>query len=119
MYTQDDLRSTAASSDPILALFRNAFYEPRSPHLNVHLKPDVYMSGNAGGTGHGTAYDFDRHVPVVFMGKGIAPGRYSDPSGPEDIAPTLAHLLQLEFPREPDSRILSEMFSPVEPDPRR
>ena len=45
------------------------------------------------------------------MGRGIAPGKYPDPSGPEDVAPTLAHLLQLEFPREWDSRVLTEMLS--------
>lgn len=112
VYTHDDLRSTAASSDPFLALFQNAFYEPRAPHLNVLLKRDVYLSANAGGTGHGSAYEFDRHVPVIFMGSAIAPGRYVDPSGPEDVAPTLAHILQFDFPREPDSRVLTEMLVP-------
>lgn len=111
VYTHDDLRSGGAASDPFLPLFRNAFFEPRAPHLNVLLKRDVYMAAAAGGTGHGSAYDFDRHVPVVFMGRGIAPGTYPSPSGPEDIAPTLAQMLGLEFPREWDARVLTEMFS--------
>jgi predicted AlkP superfamily pyrophosphatase or phosphodiesterase len=111
VYTHDDLQSVAASSDPFLTLFRNAFFEPRSPHLTVLLKRDVHLSGLAGGTGHGSAYEFDRHVPIVFMGRGVAPGRYPNPSGPEDIAPTLAEMLQLEFPREWDARVLTEMFS--------
>ena len=63
-------------------------------------KQEIYVNAAAGGTGHGTAYDFDRHVPVVFMGRDIKPGRYTGESGPEDIAPTLAHVLRLEFPRE-------------------
>ena len=113
VYTHDDLRSTKTSPDPFLVLFRNAFYEPRAPHLNVLLKPDVYMNSAVGGTGHGTAYDFDRHVPVIFMGRGVAAGKYPNPSGPEDIAPTLAQMLQLDFPREWDSRLLTEMFSPA------
>ena len=46
-----------ASDDPYLELFRKAFYEPRSPHLNVLLKPEIYVNAAAGGTGHGTAYD--------------------------------------------------------------
>jgi len=111
VYTHDDLRSGGAASDPFLPLFRNAFFEPRAPHLNVLLKRDVYMAAAAGGTGHGSAYDFDRHIPVVFMGRGIAPGTYPNPSGPEDIAPTLAQMLGLEFPREWDARVLTEMFS--------
>ena len=111
VYTHDDLRSTARSSDPYLELFKKAFYAPRAPHLNVLLKPGVYVNSAVGGTGHGTAYDIDRHVPVIFMGRDIKPGRYTQESGPEDIAPTLAHLLRLEFPREHDSRVLLEMLT--------
>ena len=111
VYTHDDLKRTGPSADPFLVLFKNAFFEPRSPHLNVLLKRDVYMHSAVGGSGHGSAYDFDRHVPIVFMGRGIAPGQYAEPSGPEDIAPTLAHILGFEFPKEADSRLLMEMLS--------
>ena len=38
------------------------------------------------------------------------PGRYPTPSGPEDIAPTLGRLLGIDFPREWDARLLTEMF---------
>jgi predicted AlkP superfamily pyrophosphatase or phosphodiesterase len=110
VYTRDDLRNATPSPDPFLTLFQNAFYEPRSPHLTLLLKRDVNLTANAGGTGHGSVYEFDRHVPVVFMGPAVVSGRYADPSGPEDIAPTLAHLLGIEFPREWDARVLSEMF---------
>lgn len=111
VYTRDDLKGAARSGDPYLELFRKAFYEPRSPHLNVLLKPGIYVNAAAGGTGHGSAYDMDRHVPVVFMGRDIKPGRYAQESAPEDIAPTLAHLLRLDLPRERDSRLLLEMLA--------
>lgn len=110
VYTHDDLQSTARNADPYLELFKKAFYQPRSPHLSVLLKPGIYVNAAAGGTGHGSVYDDDRHVPIVFMGRNIKAGRYPQASGPEDIAPTLAHLLRLEFPREQDSRILLEML---------
>ena len=74
------------------------------------LKQYVYLSGAVGGTGHGTAYDYDRHVPIVFMGSGVKPGFYDEPCGPEDIAPTLGLMLDLEFPHEQDSRFLREML---------
>jgi predicted AlkP superfamily pyrophosphatase or phosphodiesterase len=117
VYTHDDLANTAPSSDPFLPLFRNAFYEPRSPHLSVLLKKYLYLSSFPGGTGHGTAYDYDRHVPIVFMGSGVKPGTYKQGCGPEDIAPTLALMLGLEFPREQDSRLLTEMLTNVGPKP--
>jgi hypothetical protein len=109
VYTHADLMA-ATSADPQLRLFQNAFYEPRSPHLNVLVKKYVYLSSAAGGTGHGTAHDYDRHIPIVFMGQNIKPGTYEQDCGPEDIAPTLAHLLGLTYPRESDSRLLLEMI---------
>jgi predicted AlkP superfamily pyrophosphatase or phosphodiesterase len=110
VYTHAMLRAASASNDPFLPLFLNGFYEPRSPHLTVLLKPHVYVSNLPGGTGHGTAYDYDRHVPVMFMGPGIVPGFYDAPAGPEDIAPTLGLILGLEFPPEHDARVLTEML---------
>src|SRR5206468_3504679 len=109
VYTQADLLSVAPSSDPYITLFRNAFFQPRSPHLTVLVKKYTYLSDRPGGAGHGTPYEYDRHVPIVFVGERIKPGSYSQDCGPEDIAPTLAMLLGLEYPREPDSRVLTEM----------
>jgi len=110
VYTHEDLERTERSEDPYLELFKSAFYRPRAPHLNVLLKPGIYVNAAAGGTGHGSAYDDDRHVPIVFMGRTIKPGRYAEASGPEDIAPTLAHMLGLELPREQNARLLVEML---------
>ena len=111
VYTHSDLMSIADSTDPYLKLFQNAFFQPRSPHLSILAKKYVYLSPYPGGTGHGTAHEYDRHIPIVFMGKGIKPGTYEAECGPEDIAPTLAYLLDLAYPREDDSRLLTEMLS--------
>ena len=39
---------------------------------------------------HGSPYLYDRSVPLVFMGPGIAPGRSGEPTRTVDLAPTLA-----------------------------
>ena len=113
VYTHSQLLSQNPSSDPYMELFRNSFFQPRSPHLTVLVTKYTYLEPYPGGTGHGTAHDYDRHIPIVFMGPGIEPGSYPDPCGPEDIAPTLARLLGLDYPRENDSRLLSEMMQPT------
>ncbi len=110
VYTHSQLLSNEPSDDPYIELFRNSFFQPRSPHLTVLAKKYTYLEPYSGGTGHGTAYDYDRHVPIVFMGSEIEAGTYPDPCGPQDIAPTLAQLLGLDFPREKDSRLLLEMI---------
>ncbi len=113
VYTRSQLSSDEPSTDPYIELFRNSFFQPRSPHLSVLVKKYTYVEAYPGGTGHGTAYDYDRHVPIIFMGADIEPGSYPDPCGPQDIAPTLARLLGLDFPREKDSRLLLEMIQSV------
>jgi predicted AlkP superfamily pyrophosphatase or phosphodiesterase len=110
VYTHSDLMTTY-SEDPQMRLFQNAFFQPRSPHLNVLVKKYVYLNSQVGGTGHGTAHDYDRHIPIIFMGAKIKSGIYQAECGPEDIAPTLAHLLGLTYPREYDSRLLLEMLT--------
>jgi arylsulfatase A-like enzyme len=109
VYTHADLLGEPPSDDPDFWLFRNAFFQPRSAHLITRLKRYVYVGSYVGGTSHGTVQDYDRHVPVVFMGPGVKPGSYGAESGPEDIAPTLGALLGLDYP-EQDGRTLRELL---------
>jgi predicted AlkP superfamily pyrophosphatase or phosphodiesterase len=108
VYTAARLLGDPPAGDPDFVLFRNSFFESRSPHVIARLKPYVYLDSRPGGTGHGTVHDYDRHVPVVFAGAGIAKGRYEAACGPEDIAPTLAVLLGLPYRVEPGQRVLTE-----------
>ncbi len=108
VYTQEDLIGEGQANDPYFMLVQNSFFAPRSPDVIVVLKKYIYMDTYVGGTGHGTVYDYDRHIPVVFAGPGIKAGIYDQACGPEDIAPTLATLLKLTIPKEDDARVLSE-----------
>ncbi len=45
------------------------------------------------GTTHGSPYLYDRHVPWILYGAGIAPGVRTDRIGAVDVAPTLAGAL--------------------------
>jgi hypothetical protein len=108
VYTASQLLGDPPADDPGFELFRNSFFEPRSPHVIARLKRYVYLDDRPGGTGHGTAQDYDRHVPVVLAGGGIARGRFDPRVGPEDIAPTLAALLGLPYRVETGQRVLTE-----------
>jgi len=91
----------------VALLFENSYFASRSPHLQVQFRPYVYP-GRTTGTGHGTAHDYDRRVPVLLAGSGIVPGRYSGVAGPEDVAPTLGSILGLDMGLERDTRVLRE-----------
>jgi predicted AlkP superfamily pyrophosphatase or phosphodiesterase len=111
VYTHADIMNPDKQDDPHLPLIRNSFFEPRSAHIICTPKPYVYISDKVGGTGHGTPHDYDRQIPVIFLGAPVKPGTYSSPSGPEDIAPTLSGMLGLKgLEKEADARVLEEML---------
>ena len=110
VYTHDDLLSNHAADTQYGQLYANAFYERRSPHLMVRFKEFYFIEKTGEIAWHGSPYDYDRHVPVLFMGAGIRPGRYDQPAGPEDLAPTLAVLLGVKMPHESDGRALNEVL---------
>lgn len=66
----------------------------RSGDVILVGKPNWYFSPrtDASATTHGTGHAYDRQVPVILLGAGITPGRFSGAASPADIAPTLAHL---------------------------
>ena len=90
-----------------------SYFAGRSGDLFVLQKPywlmDSSADGNkrATGTGHGTPYNYDQHVPVIFMGFGIQPGEYFEPVTPADIAPTFAALTGVTLATR-DGRVLAE-----------
>jgi len=108
VYTNARLLGDRPPDDPFFDLVRRSFFQPRSPHLIVVLKPWLHLTDRPGGTSHGTPHEYDRHVPIVFLGPGVRPGTYAAPCGPEDIAPTLAALLHLDYPLQDADRVLAE-----------
>lgn len=98
---------SAGGGGPLEALFERAFFPGRSPHIQVHLHPYLYVGGETG-TGHGTAHAHDRRVPVLLAGSGISPGRHETAAGPADLAPTLAAVLGVTMPPAPSTRVLRE-----------
>src|SRR5882672_220439 len=60
---------------------------------------------------HGSPWTYDTHVPLMFLGKRwVAPGKYGQDAEPVDIAPTLAHLLEVGLPSGSDGRVLTEIL---------
>jgi arylsulfatase A-like enzyme len=52
----------------------------------------------ARGAMHGTHYDYDTHVPLLFWGGAFRAGTVAEPATPYDLAPTLAALLGVRLP---------------------
>ncbi len=89
-----------------------SYYRGRSGDFYVILKPRitpipaVVAAGNYIAT-HGSVWDYDRRVPMLFWRKGLAP--FEQPNSVEtvDIMPTLAGIIGLTIPKtEIDGRCL-------------
>ena len=72
---------------------------PDDPPLNVwvkvRFKENYIVARDSTGTTHGSAYDYDCIVPIVFLGPGVLSGQFNDRIRTIDIAPTLAMLLRI------------------------
>lgn len=68
----------------------------------VRYQPNHINSGLV--TTHGSPYFYDRHVPLLFMGAGIAAGLSSERVATVDVAPTLARFAGVPFPNDLDGR---------------
>ena len=108
VYTREQLLNGNTLEDQVGRRVMNGFYPRRGADIYIMLEP--YWMFAAKGTTHGTTFSYDAHVPVIFMGAGIKPGRYYEGVAVNDIAPTLAAILEVETPSGSVGRILSEMF---------
>jgi predicted AlkP superfamily pyrophosphatase or phosphodiesterase len=113
VYRADELKDRPATQSPTLRAFALSYFPGRSGDLFIVPKPywlvDSTPTGKqrSYGTGHGTPYNYDQHVPVLFMGYGIQPGEYFQSITPADIAPTLAALCGITLSSR-DGHVLAE-----------
>jgi membrane-anchored protein YejM (alkaline phosphatase superfamily) len=96
--------------DSVGTMVLNSFHPARSGDVKLVLKENAFFSYRQTGTTHGTHYRYDTHVPILFCGKGVRRGAFSQKSAVIDIAPTLHHLLGLQKAKNYDGRVLTEIL---------
>ncbi len=120
-FTKDELIAAPAPSGPVdewtLTERAKAGFDPeRSGDLVVLLKPYVTPIPDVGVgyvATHGSPWNYDRRVPILFWWKGIS--GFEQPNAVEtvDIMPTLASLIGLRVPAsEIDGRCLDLLAGP-------
>ena len=117
VFTRDQLMQGQVPPDQIAQRIAKSYHPKRSGDLEIVLEP--FWIGDGSRATHGSPYHYDSHIPMVFMGPGVRPGYYDAKVVMQDIAPTLAAMLEIEAPSGAEGRILGEMFQgPGEPGPR-
>ena len=112
--TRAQIAATAAPKGPpetwsLLERARQSYEPSRSGDLVVALKPRVTPIASPGigyVATHGSFWDYDRRVPILFWRKGMT--GFEQPLSVEtvDIAPTLASLIGVPVPVQIDGRCL-------------
>lgn len=93
---------------PFAAEWRRSYFPGRSGDLcALPARGVVFLDGKTGTT-HGSPYEYDTHVPLVLLGTGVKPGRYTEKAKVADLAPTLARVLGLRFPAAEGARVREE-----------
>jgi arylsulfatase A-like enzyme len=111
VFTRSQIVEGRMPDNPITHRVANGFNRKRSGDVWVITKPFSFFVEGGLPTTHGSAYNYDTHVPVIFFGSGVRTGRYNSACTPSDIAPTLAALLGVEQPSNRVGRVLVEAIA--------
>lgn len=114
VYTEAQLMD-GASGDIWMEMVRKGFDQERNGEVIFLLQPGYLPKSADGerarkGTSHGSAFNYDTHVPVLFYGAGVPAQEVFSPYEIIDIAATLVHVLQVQRPNAMTGKPMTELF---------
>jgi predicted AlkP superfamily pyrophosphatase or phosphodiesterase len=94
-----DLSKIASTTlpEPIKKAITNGYNARRSGDIYFILQSNYFDGGNTGTT-HGSWNPYDSHIPCVFMGWNVKPGKTNKTHYMTDISATLAAMLHIQMP---------------------
>ncbi|MBM3165304.1 MAG: alkaline phosphatase family protein [Bacteroidetes bacterium] len=96
-------------------MLARGYTKERSGDVLFMLKPGLISESEDSdeahrGTTHGTAYNYDTHVPLLWYGNGIKKGNIYRPIAITDIAATLVYFLELQRPASMTGEPIYELW---------
>ncbi len=109
VYTAEDLRN-GNSVNPFFGKMQLGYAPGRSGDVFILIQSG-WLDAPAGskGTSHGTVYHYDAHVPMLWYGWKIKPGKSYESVHITDIAPTVSAILQIMAPSGSIGHVLTEI----------
>ncbi|WP_132053603.1 alkaline phosphatase PafA [Pseudocnuella soli] len=107
-----DLESINAANLPekLHMMVVNGYNQRLSGDVQYIYKPQ-WFDGGTTGTTHGLWNPYDSHIPLVWFGWNIKPGKLNRETYMTDIAPTLAAMLQVQMPNANIGHVITEITS--------
>ncbi len=87
----------------------NGYYPKRCGDIQIIFQPHWIEGYSTTGTTHGLWNPYDAHIPLLWYGWGIKPGKTSREVSITDIAPTLAALLKIQAPSGSVGKVIGEI----------
>ena len=107
VYTAEDMR-TKQYTYGRAHLLQMGYNHKSSGDLLLVFEPGWMVSG-ARGTTHGSPYNYDTNVPIMFFGWGVPHGSSARKASITDIAPTVSALLKIKYPNAADGEPIFEI----------
>lgn len=108
VYSEEEILSTNSTDFYLNAVFRG--YDPKQNGDLVLLEKAGYSAHERKGTSHGTPFNYDTHVPLLFYGWNIKKGESFDRKVITQIAPTIAQKIRIDFPNGTEAEVLTEVL---------
>lgn len=99
----------APLNEQMINLYSNVNHTGRSGDLQIVPEPG-YIAGPIAAN-HGSPYAYDTHIPLLFYGWKIKPGKTYRKTFVADTAPTLAALLSILEPSGNFGEVIEEIFN--------
>jgi hypothetical protein len=103
----DDL-SGATLNNELKNAIANGDYPSRSGDIQLIYLPQWIDGFDSRGTTHGVWNPYDSHIPLVWFGWNIQPGKTNRQVDMTDIAPTIAAMLHIQMPSGSIGHVIGE-----------
>lgn len=93
----------------IKEMLTNGYFPSRSGDIQLIFEPQWLEGFEEGGTTHGSWNPYDAHIPLLWYGWNIKPGRLYRQTYMCDIAPTVAAMLHIQMPNGNVGTVIEEL----------
>jgi predicted AlkP superfamily pyrophosphatase or phosphodiesterase len=90
-------------------MVNNGYYPRRSGDIQMIFQPQWIDAVGNTGTTHGLWNPYDTHIPLLFYGWNIKPGKTNRETYMTDIAATVAALLHIQMPNGCVGKVITEV----------
>lgn len=108
-FLQNDIDKTTVPAK-LKEMVRAGYYEPRCGDIQLVFQPQWIEGLMHGGTTHGVFNPYDTHIPILFYGSNIKPGKSYKEVNITDIAPTISSMLNIQMPSGNVGKAISELW---------